>query len=96
MNGMNFFTWIRDGVRQSVLLGVSDAIETLGTPASTEDLHPSVAGLLRVDKNVEASPRLAHAAAAGGTVSGGAVSGPQGSRKRLGRSLKDIEVDTKK
>jgi len=96
MNGMNFFTWIRDGVRQSVLLGVSDAIETLGTPASTEDLHPSVAGLLRVDKNVDASPRLAHASAAGGAVSGGAVSGPQGSRKRLGRSLKDIEVDTKK
>ncbi len=92
MNGMNFFTWIRDGVRQSVLLGVSDAIETLGTPASTEDLHPSVAGLLRVDKNAEASPRLAHAAASGT----GAVSGPSGSRKRLGRSLKDIEVDTKK
>ncbi len=92
MNGMNFFTWIRDGVRQSVLLGVSDAIETLGTPASTEDLHPSVAGLLRVDKSPETSSRLAHATATGGS----SVSGPQGSRKRLGRSLKDIEVDTKK
>lgn len=91
MNGMNFFTWIRDGVRQSVLLGVSDAIETLGTPASTEDLHPSVAGLLRVEKNAETSPRLAHAGAGGG-----AVSGSQANRKRLGRSLKDIETETKK
>ncbi len=91
MNGMNFFTWIRDGVRQSVLLGVSDAIETLGTPASTEDLHPSVAGLLRGDKSAEPSPRLAHAAAAGGTVGGN-----QSNRKRLGRSLKDIETETKK
>lgn len=91
MNGMNFFTWIRDGVRQSVLLGVSDAIETLGTPASTEDLHPSVAGLLRVDKNVDASPRLAQVGAVGGN-SGGSSS----NRKRLGRSLKDIETDTKK
>ncbi len=93
MNGMNFFTWIRDGVRQSVLLGVSDAIETLGTPASTEDLHPSVAGLLRVDKNVDASPRLAQAGASGGVGSSG---GNSANRKRLGRSLKDIETDTKK
>ena len=91
MNGMNFFTWIRDGVRQSVLLGVSDAIETLGTPAAAEELHPSVAGMLRVDKNVETSPRLAHAAAA---PSGGV--GNPSNRKRLGRSLKDIETNTQK
>jgi hypothetical protein len=91
MNGMNFFTWIRDGVRQSVLLGVSDAIETLGTPASTEDLHPSVAGLLRVDKSVDASPRLAQVGSGSGSGSGNPAN-----RKRLGRSLKDIETDTKK
>ena len=89
MNGMNFFTWIRDGVRQSVLLGVSDAIETLGTPAAADELHPSVAGMLRVDKQVEASPRLAHAAVTSGA-------GNHSNRKRLGRSLKDIETDTKK
>jgi hypothetical protein len=92
MNGMNFFTWIRDGVRQSVLLGVSDAIETLGTPASAEDLHPSVAGLLRVDKNAQAEPRLAQV----GVGSVASSSGNSASRKRLGRSLKDIETDTKK
>ena len=28
---VNFFDWMRNGVKQSVLLGVSDAIETMGT-----------------------------------------------------------------
>ena len=43
---VNFFEWLRDGVRQSVLLGVSDAIEQIGTPADSEELHPNVAALL--------------------------------------------------
>ena len=43
---VNFFEWLRDGVRQSVLLGVSDAIEQIGTPADSEDMHPNVAALL--------------------------------------------------
>ncbi len=44
---VNFFEWLRDGVRQSVLLGVSDAIETIGTPTDSDDLHPNVAALLQ-------------------------------------------------
>lgn len=47
---VNFFEWIRGGVRQSVLLGVSDAIEQLGTPAEGEELHPGVAHFLAADK----------------------------------------------
>ena len=35
---MNFFTWIRDGVRSAVLLGVSDAVNDIGTPAQGEDI----------------------------------------------------------
>jgi hypothetical protein len=46
---VNFFEWLRDGVRQSVLLGVSDAIEHIGTPADSDDLHPNVAALLQGD-----------------------------------------------
>lgn len=46
---VNFFEWLRDGVRQSVLLGVSDAIEQIGTPADSDELHPNVAALLQVD-----------------------------------------------
>ena len=46
---VNFFEWLRDGVRQSVLLGVSDAIEQIGSPANSDELHPNVAALLQGD-----------------------------------------------
>ncbi len=82
MNNMNFFGWIRDGVRQSVLLGVSDAVEQLGTPAQAEEIHPSVAGLLQLDHAAPSSPKLP-----------GNPSSAAKSRKRLGRSLKDIGSD---
>lgn len=84
MSGMNFFSWVRDGVKQSVLLGVSDAIETLGAPASNSELHPSVAALLKVDKSSDSTPRLNQVEANNGL---------RGNRKRLGRSLKDIETE---
>jgi hypothetical protein len=81
-NGMdvNFFAWLRNGVKQSVLLGVSDAIEDLGSPESADNLHPGVAALLRGE---EAGAKRVGAAAKG-----------TASRKRLGRSLKDIEPAT--
>ncbi len=74
---VNFFEWLRDGVRQSVLLGVSDAIEQIGTPADSDDVHPGVAAFLQSDKTEK--KRIPGAAATGS------------GRKRLGRSLKDIE-----
>ena len=89
MNNMNFFGWIRDGVRQSVLLGVSDAIEQLGTPAATEELHPSVAGFLHQEAT-GSSPRLT----ASGSATGGSSSSGGGQRKRLGKSLKDMGQGT--
>jgi hypothetical protein len=70
---VNFFEWLRDGVRQSVLLGVSDAIEQIGTPADSDDLHPNVAALLQGE-----SPSKAKGRASG--------------RKRLGKSLKDMDA----
>jgi hypothetical protein len=92
---VNFFSWIRDGVRQSVLLGVSDAIEQLGTPAPAEELHPSVVGFLqrRSDAGPEDSPKFAVAldGTAGSVSRDGSAGSPQRvSRKRLGKSLKDI------
>ena len=36
MSGSNFFSWIRDGVKQSVMLGVADAIDELGTPEEND------------------------------------------------------------
>ncbi|MBX3423446.1 MAG: hypothetical protein KF752_17955 [Pirellulaceae bacterium] len=79
MNGVNFFTWLRDGVRQSVLLGVSDAVEQLGTPASTDEIHPSVAGIL--------APRAATRSSEPLLATPGQ---PSTGRKRLGRSLKEM------
>ncbi|MFK7737729.1 MAG: hypothetical protein AB8B50_16975 [Pirellulaceae bacterium] len=79
---MNFFSWLRDGVRQSVLLGVSDAVEQLGTPEQQE-LHPSVSGFLQLDRNASPPKSLP-----GKTKQ-------SGSRKRLGKSLKDMGTEAK-
>ena len=70
---VNFFEWLRDGVRQSVLLGVSDAIEQIGTPADSDDLHPNVAAMLQGEST-------------------GKPKGRGGTRKRLGKSLKDMDT----
>jgi hypothetical protein len=50
---MNFFEWIRGGVRQAVLLGVSDAVDQIGTPEG-DDLHQ---GLLEVLRSQPDSPK---------------------------------------
>jgi hypothetical protein len=71
---VNFFEWLRDGVRQSVLLGVSDAIEQIGTPADSDDLHPNVAALLQNEPS-----KAKRSSGAGG-------------RKRLGKSLKEMDA----
>jgi hypothetical protein len=76
---VNFFEWLRDGVRQSVLLGVSDAIEQIGTPADSDEIHPGVAAFLQSDKTETKRVGAAPAPSSGGN------------RKRLGRSLKDID-----
>jgi hypothetical protein len=83
-NGINFFGWIRDGVKQSVLLGLSDAIETIGTPADTSAMHPHVAALMKHSKT-DASPATAPIG-----LPSTATTTVQKSKKRLGRSLRDI------
>jgi hypothetical protein len=77
----NLFQWIREGVRQSVLLGVSDAVESIGTSPTGQDIQPHLKALL-APRDVEAlaSRTLSEAP-------------PQ--RKRLGRSLKDIDLPGK-
>ncbi len=79
----NLFMWIRECVRQSVILGVSDAIETIGAPPGSEDITPHLKSMLE--------PR--DHAALPGTAVNAASSG--GSRKRLGRSLKDLDMGAK-
>jgi hypothetical protein len=77
----NFFTWLREGVRRSVLLGVSDAVEDLGAPEEGE-IHPRLAqagltGALGQQKGVASTAPRRNASSGG--------------RKRLGKSLTDID-----
>lgn len=71
---MNVFAWIREGVKRSVLLGVSDAIETIGTPEGDDGaLQQRLTQLLLPEGiAVSGTPTLL------------------GKRKRLGKSLRDV------
>lgn len=44
---MSFFQWLREGVRQAVVLGLADAVEDVGTRSQGEDLGPALAKSLR-------------------------------------------------
>lgn len=83
MANLGVFDWIRDGVRRSILLGVSDAFEQLGTPDDRHELHPQLANALR-----DAAPRVLEAPSAATSAA------PRGTtkteRRRLGRSLEQI------
>ena len=35
---MSFFEWVREGVRQAVVLGLADAIDDVGTRSRDEDM----------------------------------------------------------
>jgi hypothetical protein len=80
MNSFNVFHWIREGVRQSVLLGVTDAIEQIGSPSEVDDAKPR---LLEMARRTEALPMPDTAAAAPRS---------EAKPKRLGRSLRDMET----
>ena len=70
---MNFFQWLRDGVRQSVIQGLSDAVEQIGVPDSDAEVQPALAALI----NGETTNKRQRKASGG--------------RKRLGKSLKDMD-----
>ena len=74
----NLFTSIREGVKQSILLGVSDAIETIGAPDNSDEISPRLLEFLRQDTAADAEKHLP-------TTTG---------RKRLGRTLKDLETES--
>lgn len=81
---MSFFEWLREGVRQAVVLGLADAVEDVGTRAKGEDLGPALAQSLRerlavrTEQSVVETNSLLPAKTAG--------------RRRLGRSL-EASVD---
>jgi hypothetical protein len=100
---MSFFQWLREGVRQAVVLGLADAVEDVGTRSQGEDLGPALAQSLRERLTVQRdthtetmtleskgalkSGALASGALASGTLEAGAASTATPARRRLGRSL---------
>ena len=75
----NFFDWVRDGVKNSVLHGVNDAVNAMGMPPE-DSSKDKILGYLRSNTDNEAPTRRI----AGGTASS--------ATKKLGRSLSDIAV----
>lgn len=76
---LNVFTWIREGVRQSVLAGVTDALDDMGTPPDGDDLKERVRQSLVRRMDELGTPKV----------------GDTARPKRLGRSLKDLEFPDK-
>ena len=76
----NFFDWVRTGVKESVILGVNDAVECLGVPKENDNVQEQLMGFLQDDSGKSTRKR----------VSSG------GRSKKLGRSLKQIQAETAK
>ncbi len=72
---MNFFDWLRNGVKQSVLLGVGDAVDQMGVPPTDDELQPALASLLEPEATTKGKRKTSTAG-----------------RKRLGKSLKDMDT----
>lgn len=79
---MSFFQWVREGVRQAVVLGLADAIEDVGTRSRDEDLGGALAQKLRDRLAVVKEPTVLESTAAVGQQAGG--------RRRLGRSIEGL------
>ncbi len=76
--GFNFFDWLRDGVKRSVLLGVSDAVDQMGQPHDEESAKEKILSFLQEDVPTGSTPKRV-------------ASGGSGHRK-LGRSISDIHA----
>ena len=84
---LNFFDWLRDAVRRSVLAGMGDAVEQLGPPPEGDDLPPVLAAAMAAQDGPAKVTSNRRSTKAGGTTA---------TRKRLGKSLKDMEPIGKK
>jgi len=76
----NFFDWVRDGVKNSVLHGVNDAVNAMGMPPE-ESSKDKILGYL-TKNGVDSDAPVRRIAGSGGSAG----------TKKLGRSLSDIAV----
>ena len=79
----NFFDWIRDGVRRSVLMGVSEAVETMGMPPDEEASKDKILAFLQSEE-----PQKITSAPPGRRLTGGSSS-----TRKLGRSIAEIHQE---
>lgn len=88
MNKLGFYGWIREGVRRAVLLGLSDAVDQIGSPADKEELNAHLLSVLRQEKPLLTAP--------GRQVAPGIAdqTGARSERKRLGRTLGEMALAT--
>ncbi len=75
---MGFFQWVREGVREAVVLGFVDAVEDIGTRSREEDFGATLAQSLRDRLAVKGDPTVIESTEAKG-------------RRRLGRSLEAMQ-----
>jgi|GEM_PF-1247578 len=79
MSSFNFFDWVRDGVKNSVLHGVNDAVNAMGMPPE-ESSKDKVLGYLIRNADSDVPVRR---------ITGGAASGAK-KTPALGRTLSDV------
>lgn len=84
MSTLNVYGWIRDSVRRAVLLGFSDAVEQIGTLEGNQNLNPQLLACLKSNPG---------AAAATATVEVDAEPETAKPRRRLGRTLDDLQQE---
>ena len=77
----NFFDWVRDGVRRSVLLGVSEAVETMGMPPDEETARNKILHFLQKEEVCLDSPMPRKISNSGAQT---------GTPRKLGRTIADI------
>ncbi len=46
----NFFDWIRQGVKRSVIMGVNDAVECIGTPVEQDKVRETLLQFAAADE----------------------------------------------
>ncbi|MDR2754813.1 MAG: hypothetical protein LBC20_03820 [Planctomycetaceae bacterium] len=78
----NFFEWVREGVKRSVLLGVSDAVSTMGMPHEEESSKDKILSFLQ-----DSSPTTPIQQR---RISSGSPTAA--SQRKLGRSISDIHA----
>jgi hypothetical protein len=86
---MSFFQWVREGVRQAVVLGLADAIDDVGTRSRDEDLGATLAQTLRDRLAVTRQPAVLDAPTASAATATIAAA-PAASRRRLGRTIEGL------